>query len=270
VEDVWLRRDERARARRAITPPVEMHLREMADVDLRSPESIRVMCEATGQVVDPQRPTLGVTDVRHPERAKRKAQADVERTAQRLGLATPQWAKRPSGAVHVAEVAHRVAIIRTLVDHVHRALTDRPTAPTWQAVGAFEDVAEPPLPDTRDLENEDPEALAWWWFAESLNLGLGEIQPHIVPPPIESQEYADDIKTAFGAACVLVFNDLQESIPYRRCADETCGRIFRRQLGRSKGGFSRAEGVAYCSPTHARNQSQRERRRERRAARLKE
>jgi len=78
---------------------------------------------------------------------------------------------------------------------------------------------------------------------------------------------ASDVVNAYTAACVLIFNDLVEGGPYLTCGDETCGRIFRRQLGRSGGTYNRTEGVAYCTPQHARNQSPRERRRRARAQR---
>jgi hypothetical protein len=68
-------------------------------------------------------------------------------------------------------------------------------------------------------------------------------------------------------AMLQLVNDLAEEVPYLRCANESCGRLFVRQRGRTEHGGNRMRGVMYCSNTCARAQYQRERRRRDRAAR---
>ena len=85
---------------------------------------------------------------------------------------------------------------------------------------------------------------------------------------IESEPDTSDVITAFGAACSFVFNDLRDQIPYKYCAYEKCGQLFKRQLGRAEGkNKPRSSGVRYCTWRHALNQSRDERKREARTER---
>lgn len=252
--------------------PAEMHLREMRDVDVQSADEIVALVGQVGSLLDYGRPWAGVeTPTTMPTFALANYRTTVEKLGAQLGFDLPDWESRPPGATHVSEEATRLVLARRLVDHVDDALAQRATAPGWQAIGFFEDLDSPLMggfpPDGRALDEEDPETLAWYYFANMINNGLAEVSPRVAPPSLDSWPDLGDITSGYTAACVLLFNDLVDSIPYRRCADETCGRIFRHQLGRSGGGFRRSEGVAFCTPQHARSQSQRERRRRARAER---
>lgn len=66
---------------------------------------------------------------------------------------------------------------------------------------------------------------------------------------------------SFSVMCLQLFNDIAESAPWHTCQNATCGRPFRRQIGRARFGQYRLEGeVLYCSPLCAAAQRARVRR----------
>lgn len=69
----------------------------------------------------------------------------------------------------------------------------------------------------------------------------------------------------YSRCCLELFNHLAEHATYRKCANETCGRLFVRQSGRARFDQHRTSGVRFCSATCAR--AQRDHRRRRRQAR---
>lgn len=258
-------------------PPAEMHLREVRDADLADPLSLRRLASVAGAPVGLSQWWRGyASPTTDPRAAEPQFYGEVEAIARQLDLAPPaDWRDRPrAGAFHLTEVAHGAARVRLLTDHLVRSLDGEPVAPVWQAAGFFdadelESALLPPAPPGgRAFDEESAEKVAWYYFTNWLNNGLSPFSAHVVEPEIDSLPPIRDITTSYSAACVLVFNDLVDGLPYRRCQDETCGRVFRRQLGRSEGQFYRSEGVAYCTPQHARNQAQRERRRRERKARM--
>lgn len=70
----------------------------------------------------------------------------------------------------------------------------------------------------------------------------------------------------FSVLCLELFNHIVEEATYKRCANETCGRYFVRQRGRSQHGQHRTRGVKYCSAECARMQASRQYRRRKAAA----
>ena len=64
--------------------------------------------------------------------------------------------------------------------------------------------------------------------------------------------------------CLSLANDLADGAEFKRCASETCGRVFTRHSGRAKQGKYHMTGVKYCSVECARAQKQREYRRRQR------
>lgn len=279
----WLREDEseaeRGRLRYAMGDeewpalPHEVHLRDMREVDLSDPQSICMMSQRIGPALDSEAPGRGMSfRGMAPNDADLYQSRFVADAAERYGLPDPFGLPRPAGGIHVAEVAARVHSIRILVDHVRAALAGQPTAELWRREGLF-DLPESyshALPGKRPVVEEPAERVAWHFFAEVLNQGLFDVSPRITVDPLDSEEAYDDVVFSYTAACVMVFNDLNEGAPYRVCADETCRTEFKVQPGRDGSGSSRSRGVLYCCPLHARNQAQRDRRRRERAARAQE
>jgi len=62
----------------------------------------------------------------------------------------------------------------------------------------------------------------------------------------------------YSAICLQLANDIAENVTYRHCQNESCGRIFSRQRGRSEYGQHKTKGeIYYCSKWCAKAQAQR-------------
>jgi hypothetical protein len=71
-----------------------------------------------------------------------------------------------------------------------------------------------------------------------------------------------DLPNVYQAMCLQLANHIAESVEYRHCRAEGCGRLFVRQQGRAKQEQHRVRGVLYfCSDTCANRQHQLESRR---------
>jgi hypothetical protein len=103
-------------------------------------------------------------------------------------------------------------------------------------------------------------------LAIGLNAVLHPFQVHVVLEP-EGERPGTEHPTLVSVVCLQLANAITEGASYARCANETCGQLFSRQRGRAKAGQYRTSGVAYCSRNCALAQSQRDRRRRKRAER---
>ena len=153
--------------------------------------------------------------------------------------------------VHAAEVAIRVRHVQRATDHLIAYRNGDPVQRAW-----------------RDCENEYE---AWRRFRDCIGAALRDFHVRVEIPAMQEPQEEFTIggvyTTLYSIAMLQLVNDLAEEIPYLRCANETCRRLFVRQRGRTKYGGNRMRGVMYCSSTCARAQYQREKRRRDRAAR---
>jgi hypothetical protein len=81
--------------------------------------------------------------------------------------------------------------------------------------------------------------------------------------PVISAEFPESSAPLYEVCAFELLNHIAEGATYRICQNESCGRPFVRQWGRSELGQSRREGVLYCSAACARAQAQRQYRRRR-------
>jgi hypothetical protein len=162
------------------------------------------------------------------------------------------WTNVSGVPVHAAEVAIRVRAVQRATDHLIAYRNRDPVERAWREC--------------------DDEIEAWQRFTEITGAALAEFHVRVEVHP-EPQLPPDELNigapyaTLYSVAMLQLVNDLAEEVPYLRCANETCGRLFARQRGRTTYGGNRMRGVMYCSNTCARAQYQREKRRRDRAVR---
>jgi hypothetical protein len=121
--------------------------------------------------------------------------------------------------------------------------------PLWEHTPSID------IPETR---REAAAMLDW-----HLSHGLVSFHPQLVMEDEVStgmRRFTEDLPL-YSLCCLELFNHIVEKATYRRCANETCGRLFVRQSGRAEHGQHRTRGVKYCSRECARAQAQREYRR---------
>lgn len=88
-----------------------------------------------------------------------------------------------------------------------------------------------------------------------VNAGL---TPYHVRVYLTGNEDRDlDSATVWNAACLQIANLIAENAAPRTCANETCGQLFYRQLGRAEHQQYRTTSVSYCTARCARAQAQR-------------
>ena len=139
------------------------------------------------------------------------------------------------------------------------AFLDEWESPLWLGADSGEQ-----LPISDPLNEDDIALLLVWALAGPYMPALGSFFPHLI---FGDQ---DPFGRLFGGSlynmlALELFNHIV-GLPYRRCANDACPRLFVRQRGRALHGQHRTRGVKYCSVECARAQTQRAYRRRKRAA----
>jgi hypothetical protein len=167
---------------------------------------------------------------------------------------------RRDGRLHINELSLYVRHAQALAWHWIAYTDDERVIGAWERAGIAD--AERRMRPTVD------EDTAWAWFAGALNAGLAGLPPHVMGftrlPGGGLIEYGEPTVDLYTALCVQLFNVMVEDGPIRTCANERCGKRFRRQRGRAEYGQYRTEGVRFCSRECAKAQGERERRRRQR------
>lgn len=165
------------------------------------------------------------------------------------------------GAEHLDEFAAGVRWIRDLTtiyaDHMAGDLDKGPGS--WESADVFLRGA--------GIGRPTDEGRALHVLSKGLDLGLVDFRPHMVIKDADGQIRgpATSEPTLFVALIVQLFNHIVEGAQYHRCQNETCGRLFYRQQGRSAHGQHRTIDVQYCTSKCAKAQAQREYRRRQRS-----
>ncbi len=156
-------------------------------------------------------------------------------------------------AIPITDAARYLRAGRALVRHWIALQDKEDPTPAWQDEG-FK-VAD-------DLVAEES-------FRVALNAGLDAYSPRIedtYTTGASTQRWSVDDDLIRGAPrpdlyegiALQVFNLVSEHLPILVCSNETCGRFFCRQQGRSGSGRTRTSGVRYCTSKCAKARTQRE------------
>lgn len=257
--------------------PDDLYLYEIADADPSDPESLRRLANLglwrSLNIADAYGDLPIWTDEQW-----RRALADV---ALKYGRPVPDDLEKgrhevwdPLGGVgfpiHLEEIALRVRAVQRLSHHAQLYATGEDVAQAWRPDRVDSAVrARLSMPGLTDEDSPAVrEVVAWEEFTRLANAALREFHVRV---------YADVGRPGYGigsayptvyqVAVLQIVNDMAGGgSTYHTCGNETCGRPFLRQRGRSRY-YSRAEGVRYCSRECANAQTQRDYRRRKRAER---
>lgn len=216
------------------TPPDELYLRELVDLDAGDPGAVAEFCSLYGE--------MGEWDMEMAEHYGGVAGETVR-------------------AVSVREVVAQVYQLRDLTRAWHfcqGGLTLAELASSWEGTES-ETIPPDTLEDAQDWLWIVLRRLSWGLrpFHVAAEVHLEQSGPHL--------NYELPAPNLYGALCLQLTNHIAEQAPYRTCGK--CGRSFVRQRGRAEYGQRRTEGLLYCSALCARAHAQADYRARQKAAR---
>jgi len=168
------------------------------------------------------------------------------------------------GNIGVPTAAATVAMIRQLRDMVRIWIANIGRVDYQQVLAEWESVHLPPCPNLHDATEV---------FCTQLSHGLKDL--HYSAAILgEYDESRRRTVSLYSAVCAQMYNDIiEKGVPYRTCANETCGasegigrQLFKRQRDRGEHGRSRvSDDLKYCTKRCAQAQAAREHRRRQKA-----
>ncbi len=219
--------------------PDELYLRDLVDLDERDPNALAAWSGEWGALTGFGKSAYERLAWMSEMMADHPLVIEAQDYAAHEGLLS----------VHVVPTAAAAAHVRTL-----KALTRH-----WIAHSD----------DPRDFKSivaawdgrYDTIEAAWRSFEELLNLALQPFQVRAIVG-VGDNPFGVQYVNSYSAMALQLANHIAEAATHRRCANETCGRLFVRQHGGAIYADQRhSTGVRYCTPLCARAQAQREYRR---------
>jgi hypothetical protein len=243
--------DEMRHVPRMVDVPEELYLREFMDLETSNEEQVVGFLRQFGFF------GIGVDDVGTAEgyRLLRRIEPAI---APHL---TPDETMEQRSVLHIDEVRLHILTLRDVI----RA---------WQVFVGARSIdsfaAESRLRTTRYMLSEsqlrfygrDQHDAAMDLLETCLNNGLRPFSAHVDLIPADTSTHVRPRFRCdlYAAMCLQLFNHMLARSGYHVCRNESCGRLFVHQRGRSKTQH-RSKGVEFCSPPCAWAQLQRERRR---------
>jgi hypothetical protein len=131
--------------------------------------------------------------------------------------------------------------------------------PTWESVPSGFHA----MPIWIDLDNGHQAGEAESFLITMMNSALEVFHPQLFSAALQARSPREALsgRPIYAICCLELYNHIVDRAHYRRCANDTCERIFVRQIGRAEQGQHRSFGIKYCSNSCARAQAQREYRR---------
>lgn len=165
---------------------------------------------------------------------------------------------------HATSVGYETMLPITELDRIRRAalhVVQGPDARAWEGAEPFNDrFTDGALSSDDTARPGDLETV------QVLSYYLQRLAPRVVvglQPESGHRDFRPVVPSS-TAMCVQLANILADSVPLKRCANETCGQVFSRQVGRSEHGQHRRTGVKFCTVNCSRAQAQRDFRRRKR------
>ena len=220
-------------------PPADLHLHELADLNLDDAAAVIEFSNTYGLLSLPKAVEEGY-ELPHVRSARRS-------------WSQPPWHRTNDNLIDMGEIQLAIRLLRA-------------AAGTWinyQANGKLDSAWA-----DQGLETPFGDDQAMRWFLQVINPGLVTAHPSVVlvsaSTPGQTPEYALGVNQGialYDAICVRIYNDVVAGAVYSYCQNETCGRPFftkRADTARSK---IRTTGVLYCTDQCKAAQDSREYRR---------